>query len=168
MVMNRAMASQPLVELVEHPFGKGSLTTNGVQYGAVTAGAGSAAYVAVPGAATIYRPAGTRIAEVEFGLTEAVLSSNSVETMMWKFQASDNNTDWEDLIAGQTAVSGAAVSTTYTDVTALGRFAPTGNFAGTANPFYVRGAVKAAAAATGTVSGKIKSSSYVVVKYKGW
>ena len=168
MVMNRASASAPnLNELLEHPFGKGSLTTDGIQYAAETTGAGSAAYVATPDLATIYRPVGTRITEIEFGLTQAIKSSNSVETMLWKFQASDDNSAWQDLIDEQTAASGAA-ATGYLDKTALGRFTPTGNFAGTANPFYVRGVIKAPAAASGTLSAKMKNSGYILVKHKNW
>ncbi len=167
MVMARATNPLGLEELIEHPFGKGSLTTDGVQYGAETASAGSAAYVAVPDLATIYRPSSTRIAEVEFGLTMALKHSNSVETVLWKFQGSDNNTDWQDLCAEQTAASGAAISA-YADKTVAGRFAPTGNFAGTANPFYVRGVVKAVAAATGTSSAKMKSSRYIRTDIKQW
>ena len=161
------IASAALPHLTEHPFGKGSLTTDGVQYAAETTSAGSAAYVAVPDLATVYRPVETRIKEVELGLTMALKSSNSVETVLWKMQASDDNISWEDLIAEQTAASGAAVSA-YADKTIAGRFAPTGNFAGTANPFYVRGVVKMPAAATGTASAKMKNSGYVRLLLADW
>ena len=167
MVMARAVSPGGMIELEEHPFGKGNLTTDGVQYGAETANAGSAAYVAVPGVVTIYRPAGATIVELEVGLTLAVKQSSSVETALWKFQASDNNADWEDLIAEQIAASGTAV-TAYADKTALGRFAPTGNFAGTTNPFYVRGVIKAGTGGVGTLSGKMKNSSYILTRCKLW
>mgnify|MGYP001559378470 CR=1 FL=1 len=162
MVMARATNPMNLVELIEHPFGKGVLTTTGAQYGAETTGAASVTYTPLPDVATVYRPANAQIVEVEFGLTAAV-KCGSTDATLWKFQASDNNTDWADLIAAQTL----AAASTYGDVTCAGRFAASTNFALTANPFYVRGAI-ASAGSTNTAAGKMKNSSYVITKCKMW
>jgi len=154
-----------LLEQVEHPFGKGSLTTTGTQYGSETTGIADSAYVAIPAAATITLPEGAAIVEVEFGLTMAIKSSETTESMLWKAQGSDAGTAWEDLIGEQTKTA-AAANSTYVDFSCSGRFAPTGNFLG-ANPFYVRMVAKSAGTA-GTMSGKAKNSSYVRALYKMW
>ena len=83
MVMARAVSPGGMIELEEHPFGKGNLTTDGVQYGAETANAGSAAYVAVPGVVTIYRPAGATIVELEVGLTLSLKPSSPLLTPLF-------------------------------------------------------------------------------------
>ena len=150
-----------LIEHVEHPFGKGSLTTDGVQYGAETTIA-TTAFTEVPAAMAVYRPPNTKIREVEFGLTGGFYNSTTAGTLRFKWQASDDNASWEDLNAAITS----AVTVT-TDLAVSGRFAPTGNFAGTANPFYLR---CVAARSTGTVDvlAKAKNSSYASLLVSSW
>ena len=150
-----------LIEHVEHPFGKGLLTTDGAQYGAETTIA-TTAFTEVPASMTVYRPPNTTIREIEFGLTGGVYNSTTAGTGRFKWQASDDNSSWEDLCAAQTT----AVTAT-TDFTLAGRFAPTGNFAGTANPFYLR---MVAARSTGAVNvlAKAKNSSYVKMVVSPW
>ena len=150
-----------LIEHVEHPFGKGLLTTDGAQYGAETTIA-TTAFTEVPASMTVYRPPNTTIREIEFGLTGGFYNSTTAGTLRYKWQASDDNASWEDL---HTAIT-SAVSVT-TDLTVAGRFAPTGNFAGTANPFYLR---MVAARSTGAVNvlAKAKNSSYVKMVVSPW
>lgn len=149
-----------LITKLRHPFGKGSLTTNGVQYCTPVTGITNAAYVAIE-TITIQQPPGMTLEEIEFGLTGAVGASGATDAKLWKWQASDAGTDWQDLIAEQSHAALAA----YTDVTISGRFAPTGNFLGTGSSFQVRMVMKSAGA-TDTVNGKTKNSSYVVTRYR--
>ena len=162
MVIQRGI--DPLLELqeqIEHPFGKGPLTTSGVQYG--TAATGLAGTSTLVEAGTITLPTGAIVVEAEFGLTMAVDSAGTNDGSKWLFQVSDAGTAWTDLIAEQTAATAAA----YADVTCSGRFAPTGNFLGTAGKVYVRGMARSAGT-TDLTDAKVKNSSYVLVRYKMW
>lgn len=144
-----------------HPFGKGALTTDGIQY--------SAEHTTTTDdweeveKATFYQPLGHTLEEIEFGLTMAIKSSGATESVLWKWQASDNGTDWEDLIAQQTR---AADASAYLDVTTSGRFALTGNFLGTGTTFQVRAMIKSGGAGGETAKGKTKNSSYIYAKYR--
>ena len=161
-VVNESVASLlNLGEHMEHPFGKGSLTTDGVQYGAETTIA-TTVFTEVPAQAQIKLPPNQRVVEVEFGLTGGVYNASTATTGRYKWQASDAASAWEDLIAAQTT----AVTVT-TDFTVSGRFAPTGNFLGTGSSFYVR-MVAAESTGAGNVFAKAKNSSYVKVITKSW
>ena len=143
-----------------HPFGKGSLTTDGSQYSAEVTGIDNSAYVAIE-TITFQQPSGMILEEIEFGLTGAVGSSGTTDAKLWKWQASDNGADWQDLIAEQSRAAGTA----YADVSCSGRFAPTGNFLGTGSSFQVRMVVKSGGA-TDTAKGKTKNSSYIICRYR--
>ena len=155
------LATPQLLEHIEHPFGKGALTADGVQYGAETT-ISSTAFAVVPAAATITLPAGATVAEFEFGLTGNIFAADTATTGRYKWQGSDDNAAWEDLIAAQSTAATAA-----TDFSIAGRFAPTGNFLGASNPFYVR-MVAAQSTGAGNITAKVKSSSYIKVVYKTW
>lgn len=150
----------PRLEFTEHPFGKGSLLVGGAQYCTPVTGVTNAAYVAVE-TKTITQPLGFTLVEVEFGLTAATGSSGTTDATLFKWQASDNGADWQDLCAEQTA----ALATAYVDATLSGRFAPTGNFLGAGTTFQVRFVIKSAGA-TDTANGKTKNSSYVICRYR--
>ena len=150
----------PLLTKIRHPFGKGSLTADGVQYCTAITGITNAAYVAVE-TMTFEQPPGMVLEEIEFGLTGALGSSGAGDAKLWKWQASDAGVNWQDLIAEQTLAAAAA----YADVTRSGRFAPTGNFLGTGASFQVRMVAKSAGA-TDTVNAKTKNSSYVRASYR--
>jgi len=149
-----------LITKTRHPFAKGSLTTDGVQYCTPVTGIDNSAYVAVE-TITFQQPPGMTLEEIEFGLTGALGASGAVDAKLWKWQASDAGTDWEDLIAEQSLAAAAA----YADVSCSGRFAPTGNFLGTGSSFQVRMVAKSAGA-TNTVNAKTKNSSYIICKYR--
>ena len=149
-------------EFIFKPFGKGVLTTDGVQYStAITTS--TDVYEAVE-TAIIKQPniAIWELYELEFGLTMRIKSSSTVESVLWKFQGSDGAGNWEDLIAEQTRAASAAA---YADISALGRWAPTGSLLGLQKNIYVRGVVKSGAAGGETASAGMKSSSYVIAKY---
>lgn len=146
---------------VRHPFGKGSLTTNGVQYSTAVSGIDNDAYDEIE-AVTIQQPSGMTLEEIEFGLTGRVdVSGVPTDNALWKWQASDGGSSWQDLIAEQTEATPAAA----TDVSCSGRFAPTGNFLGTGTSFQVRMVAKCSGA-TDTVTGETKNSSYIICRYR--
>lgn len=149
------------VEKIWHPFGKGVLTTDGVQYSAEkTTSTDDWEVVESKG---LLNPEGQTLEELEFGLTMAIKSSGATESVLWKWQGSDDGVSWEDLIAEQTRAASAAA---YSDVTISGRFAPTGNFLGTGTYLYVRAVIKSGGAGGETATGKTKNSGYVYAKYR--
>lgn len=160
---NLLPVANTLLEKVRHPFGKGSLTTNGVQYSTEVSSIGDT-YTSI-GTITIQQPPGYTLEEIEFGLTGAVKSSGAGEGVNWKWQASDDGVSWQDLIAEQTR---AADASAYADVSCSGRFAPTGNFLGTGASFRVRMVIKNAVTngVPETASGKAKNSSYILARYR--
>ena len=154
-------ALPPVLEKVVHPFAKGALTVDGVQYSTPVTGITNAAYVPIE-TITINKPSGYTLEEIELGLTGALdVSGTPTDSALWKWQASDDGVSWQDLIAEQTLTTPSA----YTDVGCSGRFAPTGNFLGTGSSFQVRMVAKCSGA-TDTVSGKTKNSSYVICRYR--
>jgi len=162
------IATRSLVEHVEHPFGKGSLTTNGAQYSSAVTSIGTT-YTELE-KATIKLPTGVTAVEVEVAATAALKASGSTDDINWKVQASDDGSSWDDLISEQTLSN----TTDYTDVTASGRVDADGgtNFklsgtstSPTSRTFYVRVVAKSAGS-TDTVSGKVKNSSYVKVLWR--
>ncbi len=148
-------------DFIVHPYGKGPLTVDGAQYSAEVASIDDT-YTEIE-KVTVVQPEGYTLEEIEFGLIGAVKSSSIAESVLWKWQASDNGTDWEDLCAEQTRAASAAA---YADVAVAGRFAPTGNFLGTGASFQVRMVAKSGAAAGETVTAKTKNSSYVLPRYR--
>jgi hypothetical protein len=151
----------PVLEVTHHPFGKGTLTTDGQQYSA-EATTTDDDYKTVE-EVTINQPAGYTLFEIELGLTLAIKSSGATESVPWKFQGSDNGSDYTDLIAEQTR---AADASAYADVSCSGRFAPTGNFLGTGSTFKVKAMIKSGAAGGETATGKAKNSSYIICRYR--
>lgn len=147
--------------VTRHPFAKGSLTTTGAQYCTAVTGVDNDAYDPVD-AQTIHLPVLGIPTELLFGLTCRLdVSGTPTDNALWKWQASDNNSAWQDLIAEQTLTTPAAA----TEVSISGRFAPTGNFLCTGTPIYVRLVIKSSGA-TDTVSGETKSSSYIQFIYR--
>jgi len=150
-----------VLTIIRHPFAKGSLTTNGVQYSTAVSGIDNDAYDAIE-TITFEQPAGMTLEEIEFGLTGRLdVSGTPTDNALWKWQASDDGSDWEDLIGEQTLTTPSAA----TDVSCSGRFAPTGNFLGTGSSFQVRMVAKCSGA-TDTVTGETKNSSYIIAKYR--
>ena len=152
-----------MFEKVHYPFAKGSLISGGAQVSAekVTS---TDDYEAVE-AVTIYQPPeGYVLNEIEFGLAGQVRSSGAAEDVLYKWQASDDGTDWEDLCAEQTY---STPNTTLVDTLVMsGRFAPTGNFLGTGSTFQVRMVIKSGGAGGETAKGVTKNSSYIICRYR--
>ena len=150
-----------ILSKTRHPFAKGNLTTNGVQYSTAVASIDNDAYDAIE-TVTIQQPPSMTLEEIEFGLTGRLdVSGTPTDNALWKWQASDVGTTWVDLIAEQTLTTPAAA----TDVSCSGRFVPVANFLCTGTSFQVRMVAKSSGA-TDTVTGETKNSSYIIAKYR--
>jgi hypothetical protein len=147
-----------IMEHVEHPFAKGNLTADGIQWSAEKTTA-TDAYESVE-EATVNPPALGAVIEFEFGLTGAVKSGGSTEGVLFKWQARNKGGTWVDLHAEITYPANASA---YKEYTMSGRFKPVTGFNGV--PFDLRLAIKSAAAGGENAAGKTKSSSYVRVIY---
>jgi len=151
----------PIVEVIHHPFGKGSLISGGDQTSAGTTTA-STVMVAVE-AVTINQPANYTLYEIEMGLMGQTNASATTAATKYAWQASDAGTAWQALCADQTA---STASTAYVDTLNMsGRFAPAGSFLGAGSTFVVRMVIEAADT-TITAGGKTKASSYIVCRYR--
>lgn len=144
-----------------NPFGQGLLTESGVQYSAEHE-TSTDDFEAVETVA-VSNPTGYSLIQVDFGLTMAIRSSGAAEDVIWKWQASDDGSSWEDLISAVTETTPGAVSA---DKSCSGVFAPTGNFLGTGSTFQVRAMVKSGSAGGETAKGKTKTTSWVQCKYE--
>jgi hypothetical protein len=147
-----------LVEHVEHPFARGSLTSDGVQWSAEHATT-TDDYEAVESVA-VTPPALGKVLEFEFGLTCAVKSSGASESAQFKWQARNQGGAWVDLTS---EVTYAADASAWKEYTYSGRFAPVAGF--DTIPFEVRLVVRSGGAGGETAVGKAKGSSYVRVTY---
>ncbi len=149
-----------VIELVEHPFAMGNLTSDGVQWSAEKTTA-TDDYETVE-EVTVNPPALGAVVEFEFGLTGAVKSSSTSESVLFKWQARNKGGTWVDLHA---EVTYSADASAYKEYTYSGRFKPVADF--NSVPFDVRLAIKSGAAGGENAVGKVKNSSYVKLIYKG-
>ena len=146
------------IEVTEHPFAKGNLTSDGVQWSAEKT-TSTDAYETVE-EVTSEPPAEGTILEFEFGLTCAVKSSSTLESVLFKWQARNKDGTWVDL---HTEVTYAADASAYQEYTYSGRFKPEADF--NAVPFDIQLLIKSGAAGGENAVGKTKNSSYVKVIY---
>jgi len=147
-----------VMEHVEHPFGRGNLSSDGVQWSAEKTTSTNDYETAEE--VTINPPALGAIIEFEFGLTCAVKSSSTLESVLFKWQARNKGGTWVDL---HSEVTYAADASAYKEYTYSGRFQPMANF--NAVPFDVRLTVKSRGVGGENAVGKTKNSSYVKVIY---
>ena len=147
-----------VVEHVEHPFAKGNLSSDGVQWSAEKT-TSTDDYETVE-EVTVNPPQLGAVIEFEFGLTCAVKSSGATESALFKWQARNRGETWVDLHG---EVTYPADASTYKEYTYSGRFQPVANF--NTVPFDVRLQIKSGAAGGENAVGKTKNSSYVKVIY---
>ena len=147
-----------VIEHIEHPFAKGSLTSDGVQWSAEKTTA-TDEYETVE-EVTVNPPALGAVIEFEFGLTCAVKSSGATEPVLLQWQARNKGGTWVNL---HSEVTYAADASAYKEYTYGGYFKPVANF--NAVPFDVRLLIKSGGAGGETATGKTKNSSYVKVIY---
>lgn len=147
------------------PFGHGTLTVGGTQYGdEVTATAGSSGTYQAVESYTMHLPTNFNMVELECYLQCAVATS-AAGTALTKWQGSDDGTNWADISAVVTST--AAASTSYVDQTAVyGIWSATAstNFAMNKNPLYIRLAICPTSTVM-TPSAKTKGTSYVIARY---
>lgn len=148
-----------------YPFGRGTLTEGGTQYGtAVTAAVGST-WTAVD-TFTMYLPHSHSMSEMEFYLQGSVASASSSTIVKSKWQGSDDGTNFADLSTAQERAA-ATGGSSYADTTACsGKWGPSSstNFPMSANTLYVRFVV-CPDTTTSAVMGKTKGTSYIKPRY---
>lgn len=153
-----------LSEVVLYPFAKGDLTSNGTQYSALHT-TSTDDYEAVESVLcdvpVEHGRSSEPIVEVEFGLTCSIQSSSTTESVLFKWQVSEDNSTWVDLFG---EVTYAADASSLTEYTYSGVKATETNF--TKVPFYCRLVIKSGSAGGETAKGKTRNNSYVRVKYK--
>ncbi len=164
--MEIGRGSRPKVdEVILHPFGRGNLSTDGVQYSAANStSADTDGYVTIE-TGTITLPDGVVLTEVELGLTSVVYGTNTTGNIGIVWGIGNTSTGYDALHTEVTSTS-STDSTTPEEDTVSGRIVPTGgtNFTG-ANPFYVRCTIQSNS--TGLRAfGKTKNSSFVKVQYR--
>ena len=147
-----------VVEHIEHPFARGSLTSDGVQWSTEYTTT-TDDYEEVEGV-TVMPPALGEVLEYEFGLTCAVKSTGTGESVLFKWQARNRGDTWVDL---HDAVTYPANASVYEEYTFSGRVKPVSNF--NRVPFDVRLIIKSGGAGGENAVGKTKNSSYVRVVY---
>ena len=147
-----------VIEHTEYPFAKGDLTADGVQWSAEKT-TSTNDYETVE-EVSISPPALGAVIEFEFGLTCAVKSSSTTESVLFKWQAKNKDGTWVDL---HSEVTCAADASTYNEYTYSGRFKPVANFSTV--PFDIRLIIKSGSAGGENAIGKTKNSSYVKVTY---
>ena len=147
-----------VVEHIEHPFARGSLTSDGVQWSTEHTTT-TDDYEEVEGV-TVMPPALGDVLEYEFGLTCAVKSTGTSESVLFKWQARNRGGTWVDL---HDAVTYPANASVYEEYTYSGRIKPVNNF--NRVPFDVRLIIKSGGAGGENAVGKTKGSSYVRVVY---
>ena len=147
-----------IMEHIEHPFARGDLTSDGVQWSAEKT-TSTDEYEAVE-EVSVSPPALGAVIEFEFGLTCAVKSSGDTESVLFKWQARNKGGTWVDLHGEVTYTADAS---DYKEYTYSGRFKPVADF--NAVPFDIRLVIKSGSAGGENAAGKTKSSSYVKVVY---
>ncbi len=147
-----------VIEHIEHPLAKGNLTSDGVQWSAEKTTT-TDDYETVE-EVTISPPQLGVIIEFEFGLTCAVKSSGTLESVLFKWRARNKGGTWVDL---HSEVTYPANASAYKEYTYSGRFKPVANF--NAVPFDLQLVIKSGAAGGENAVGKTKNSSYVKVIY---
>jgi hypothetical protein len=147
-----------VIEHVEHPFARGNLTSDGIQWCAERDTTTPDTDIEVE-CVTVKPPALGSLLEVEFGLTAAFRAvSSATADLIYKWQARNKGSTWVDL---HMAVTKTNIGTTYVEETRSGRFQLVASF--NALPFEVRLILQCNEANEGRA--KIKNSSYVRVKY---
>jgi len=147
-----------VVEHTEHPFAKGALTSNGIQWSEEIDTTTADVDVEVE-SITVKPPALGAMVEVEFSLTAAFRAvSSATADLTYKWQTRNKGGTWVDL---HDAVIKTDIGTAYVEETRSGRFQPVANF--DSIPFEVRLIVQCNEANEGRA--RIKNSSYVRVIY---
>jgi len=147
-----------VIDHTEHPFAKGNLTIDGIQWSAEKT-TSSDDYETVE-VVTVKPPPLGSVVEFEFGLTCAVKSTSTLESVLFKWQVRNKGGTWVDL---HDEVTCAADASSYKEYTYGGRFKPVADFSSV--PFDIQLVIKSGAAGGENAVGKTKNSSYVRIIY---
>ncbi len=149
--------SLPELNLKEtfHPFGRGNLASNGVQYSTPATSVLNAA-VDVE-AVTIALPVDGAIKELELGITWRQKCSGTVDGAVGKVQGRNSGGTWIDLM---TAATNTTVGTTNQEFTYSGYIAPVTGF--NAVPFDLK-VITYSSGTTDNAIAQVKNSSFVTV-----
>lgn len=149
---------QSVIEHIEYPFAKGSLTSDGIQWSSEVDTTTADTDVEID-SVLINPPALGALIEVEFGLTAAFKAvSSATADLIYKWQARNKGGTWVDL---HSAVTKANIGTTFVEESRSGRFLPVANFDSV--PFDLRLILQCNEANEGRA--RIKNCSYVRLKY---
>ncbi len=147
-----------VAEHTEHPFAKGDLTTNGIQWSAEVDTTTPDTDVAVE-AVIIRPPALGEVMEMEVGLTAAFRAvSSATADITYKWQARNKGGAWANL---HTPVTKADIGTDYVEETMSGRLTVQDGL--DTLPLEVRLVMQCNESTQGRA--KVKNSSYIRVKY---
>ncbi len=154
-----------LLPEIFHPFGKGTLSSTGVQYGTVVSTAGSTSYISID-EQTIVLPNNVSIKELEFGLTAEFASNVSTNDIGFKWLIKDDSQTLYDALVASTTINAATSSLTLADYTYSGRISvSTGTYFTGAPTFQVALRVMSSAS-TGTANAAAKNTSYLLLNYR--
>lgn len=149
---------QSVIEHIEYPFAKGSLTSDGIQWSSEVDTTTADTDVEID-SVLINPPALGALIEAEFGLAAAFKAvSSATADLIYKWQARNKGGTWVDL---HSAVTKANIGTTFVEESRSGRFLPVANFDSV--PFDLRLILQCNEANEGRA--RIKNCSYVRLKY---
>ncbi len=150
------------IKHTEHPFARGQLTSDGVQYSTLTT-VSTTSFGAVETVSVLPPASLGDVLEYEFGLTCSVQASITGENLNLKWQAKNHGDDtWVDI---SDPVTYAASATALKEYTYSGNRGVGTNL----NQANIEVRLVIASQATtnsGTAKGKTKNSSYVSIVYK--
>ncbi len=148
---------EPVIEYVEQPFGKGQLTSDGIQWSSEVTSALNV-YSTIE-TVTIEPPILGKIMQVELGITWAQKADGATDKAIGLVQVLDKLGAWNDAM---TAVTNGTAGTTYEEKTYSGNLSLSTH--AVQFPFQIRVRVKSNGTTNNAV-GKVKNSSRVRVLY---
>jgi len=154
-----------LSAVVLYPFAKGNLVETGIQYSDLHTTTTDDYEVVETVKIDVPMPASHSqepIVEVEFGLTCSIQSSAGAESVLFKWQASED-VAFTSPVDLNTEIIYAADASALKEYTVSGRFEVEADF--NEVPFWLRLVIKSGGAGGETAKGKTKNSSYVRVIY---
>lgn len=148
-----------------HPFGRGDLTSTGVQYSGAISTAGSTSYIDVE-EVTVRLPIHAVVLQIEFGLTQGYTVDVTTGSPLVQYQIKeDAQTSYDTLVSFGTTVLLTGSTTIIADFTAAGRHTPsTGTFYTGKGQFQIKGLI-ASSISTTKAAGRMKASSYLTYSY---
>ncbi len=152
----RVSVPELAIEHTFHPFGRGVLTSDGVQYSALGTSTKNA-YADVE-VISVTLPVDVSVLEWNLGVTWRQKSAGTVDAAVGKVQGRNNGGTWTDLMA--TPSTNTTVGTAFQEFTYSGYFAATGDF--NAVPFDLKVVVKSSGTTDNAIA-QVKNSSYVSV-----